>query len=52
MDAFYVITAEGSKLLDPDRIAAVRTGLLEVLESGDSEPHAGRRARARASPAR
>ena len=52
VDAFYVITGEGGKLLDPDRIAAVRARLLEVLDAGDSEPHGGRLARARASSAR
>jgi [protein-PII] uridylyltransferase len=52
VDAFYVVTAEGGKLTDPARLAAVRERLTDVLDAADGAPRAGRRAQARASSAR
>lgn len=53
VDAFYVVTGTGGKLLDPDRLAAVRTRLVEVLDDAEAAgSRAGRLPRARASSAR
>jgi [protein-PII] uridylyltransferase len=52
MDAFYVVTAQNRKLTDPDRMAAVRARLLDVLDAADPGAHAGRLPRARASSGR
>jgi [protein-PII] uridylyltransferase len=53
VDAFYVQTAEGGKVADPKRIAAIRAALTEVLEEAESpEPKGRRLERARASVAR
>jgi [protein-PII] uridylyltransferase len=53
VDAFYVQTAEGGKVADPKRIAAIRAALTEVLEEAEpTEPKGRRLERARASVAR
>jgi [protein-PII] uridylyltransferase len=53
VDAFYVVTGTGGKLVDPDRLAAVRTRLIEVLDDADAvDSQTGRLPRARASSAR
>jgi [protein-PII] uridylyltransferase len=52
VDAFYVVTAEGSKLTDPARGAAVRGRLIEVLEASEAAPRDRRLSTARASSAR
>ena len=52
VDAFYVVTAEGGKLDDPLRLAAVRARLTEALEAGDSVPPRARLPKARASAGR
>jgi [protein-PII] uridylyltransferase len=52
VDAFYVQTADGGKLTDPRRIAAVRAALTEVLEAGEAYVAQRRLERARASVAR
>jgi len=53
VDAFYVVTEGGGKLWDPDRLAAVRARLVEVLDDADGAgSQTGRLARARASSAR
>ena len=52
VDAFYVVDAKGGKLTNPDRAAAVRARLMEVLDAADARPAQGRLQRARASSAR
>jgi [protein-PII] uridylyltransferase len=52
VDAFYVVTSEGVKLSDPERLAQMRERLTDVLEAEDDAPGWGRRARARSSSAR
>lgn len=52
VDAFYVVTATGEKLSDPERIAEVRTRLLEVLEAPEAASKPARLQKARASQAR
>jgi [protein-PII] uridylyltransferase len=54
VDAFYVLDAQGQKLTQPRRIAALRTALSEVLEDDGAELAPGRLRlqRARASVAR
>jgi [protein-PII] uridylyltransferase len=53
VDAFYVVTEAGGKLVEPHRIAAVRARLIEVLEDADGAgSQTGRLPRARASSAR
>jgi [protein-PII] uridylyltransferase len=53
VDAFYVVTEAGGKLVDPRRIAAVRADLIEVLDDADAVGSPmGRLPRARASSAR
>jgi [protein-PII] uridylyltransferase len=53
VDAFYVQTAEGTKLTDPKRIVGIRAALTGVLEEGEAAEAKGRRLeRARASVAR
>ena len=52
VDAFYVVTAEGGKLLEPDRLAAVKTRLHEVLDAAEPAQAGGRLPQARASSAR
>jgi len=49
VDAFYVVTDSGRKLVDPARAAAVRTRLTEVLDSLEDAPKIGRLPKARAS---
>ena len=54
VDAFYVQTAEAEKVLDPDRLAALKAGLRDVLSESEP-PTTGARPRlerARASIAR
>jgi [protein-PII] uridylyltransferase len=51
VDAFYVVTRNG-KLIEPQRAAAVRGRLLEVLEDAESASPKPRLERARASAAR
>ncbi len=51
VDAFYVVTAEGAKLTDARRGAAIRTRLTDVLVAGET-PSARRLPKARASEAR
>jgi len=52
VDAFYVVTADGAKLTQPDRLSAVRTRLIDVLDAADPSSQTGRLPRARASSAR
>jgi [protein-PII] uridylyltransferase len=52
VDAFYVHTDEGGKLSDTRKAAALRSGLLEVLASGEGQSGRPRLQKARASPAR
>jgi len=52
VDAFYVVDTRGGKLTNPDRAAAVRARLMEVLDAADARPAQGRLQRARASSAR
>jgi [protein-PII] uridylyltransferase len=52
VDAFYVVTAEGGKLTDAKRGAAVRARLTEVLEAAETIPSRTRLPKARASAAR
>ena len=52
MDAFYVVTAEGGKLTDARRGAAVRARLTDVLEASETGPSRNRLPKARASAAR
>jgi len=53
VDAFYVQTAEGTKVTDAKRTAAIRAALTGVLDDGESaEPKGRRLERARASVAR
>jgi [protein-PII] uridylyltransferase len=53
VDAFYVVTGTGGKLADPDRRAAVRARLVEVLDDAEgAASRTGRLPRARASVAR
>jgi [protein-PII] uridylyltransferase len=53
VDAFYVVTEAGGKLMDPQRTSAVRARLIEVLEDADGGgSQTGRLPRARASSAR
>jgi [protein-PII] uridylyltransferase len=54
VDAFYVCDAEGQKLVNPRRIAAITAALTEVLEETGEEPPPGRLRleRARASVGR
>jgi [protein-PII] uridylyltransferase len=52
VDAFYVQTADGGKLVDPKRITALKAALTEVLEAGEAGVAQRRLERARASVAR
>ncbi|MEO8113171.1 MAG: bifunctional uridylyltransferase/uridylyl-removing protein, partial [Phenylobacterium sp.] len=52
VDAFYVVTAEGEKLTDSRRGAAVRGRLTDVLEASETGPSRTRLPKARASAAR
>ena len=52
VDAFYVVTADGGKLTDPEHLAKVRARLTDVLDATDANCQAGRLPRARASIAR
>ena len=52
VDAFYVVTADGGKLTDPEHLAGVRARLTDVLDATDANCQAGRLPRARASIAR
>ena len=52
VDAFYVVTEAGDKLVDPARVDAVRARLIAVLDIADSAPGRSRLPRARASVAR
>ncbi|WP_269715091.1 [protein-PII] uridylyltransferase [Caulobacter sp. NIBR2454] len=52
VDAFYVQTAEGEKIKDSRRRAALKTALMSVLEEGEAAAKTGRLQRARASVAR
>jgi [protein-PII] uridylyltransferase len=49
VDAFYVVGADGQKLADPDKVAAVRAKVAEALEADDPARRAGRLPRAQAS---
>ncbi len=51
VDAFYVVTAEGAKLTEARRMAAIRARLTEVLTAGEAQS-ARRLPKARASVAR
>ena len=52
VDAFYVVTADGGKLTDATRIAALHARLTDVLDAADASLSAGRLTKARASDAR
>jgi [protein-PII] uridylyltransferase len=55
VDAFYVVDDRGRKLVDPDRSARLRAGLLAALEAVEAQPAGRSRAhlqKARASVAR
>ncbi|MFM8375687.1 MAG: ACT domain-containing protein, partial [Phenylobacterium sp.] len=55
VDAFYVVDDRGRKLVDPDRSARLRAGLLSALEAVEGQPAGRSRAhlqKARASVAR
>jgi len=52
VDAFYVCSERGQKLVDPKRIAALKTALLAVLQAEEAAPPKRRLARAQASVAR
>ncbi len=52
VDAFYVVGGEGGKLVDPDRMAALRGRLIAALDAADTGANPGRLPQARASPAR
>jgi [protein-PII] uridylyltransferase len=52
VDAFYVVTSEGRKLTDRERLADLRRRLMDVLDVADTQARSGRLPRARASSAR
>jgi [protein-PII] uridylyltransferase len=52
VDAFYVVAADGGKLTDARRIAALRARVIEVLDASEALPARPRLPTARASAAR
>ena len=52
VDTFYVVDADGAKVSDPPRLAAVRAKVVEALTAADSTDHESRLPKARASSVR
>ncbi len=52
VDTFYVVDANGAKVTDPPRLAAVRAKVVEVLTAADSTDRESRLPKARASSVR